>query len=51
MGELGVAEDVRQARLGHSTTAMARRYAKASIEQDRLAVERLGDALREGRTA
>ena len=41
----GVAEDTRMARLGHSTTAMSRRYAKASEAQDRDAAERLGRAL------
>jgi len=45
MRELGVTEDTRQARLGHSTKAMARHYAKASEEQDRLAVELLAEAL------
>jgi integrase len=42
---LGVAEDTRMARMGHSTTAMARRYGHAGPEQDRLAAERLGEAL------
>lgn len=43
--DLGVAEDTRQARLGHATTDMARHYAKASETQDRLAAERLDAAL------
>jgi integrase len=43
--ELGVGEDVRKARLGHSTDEMARHYAGASEAQDREAVRRLGEAL------
>lgn len=46
LADLGVTEDVRQARLGHSTKAMARHYAKASERQDREAVERLAEAVR-----
>lgn len=42
---LGVAEDTRMARLGHSTVAMARHYAKASEDQDRAAADALGRAL------
>lgn len=42
---LGVSEDTRMARLGHVTTGMARRYAKASAEQDRQAADTLGRAL------
>jgi integrase len=41
----GVAEDTRMARLGHSTTAMSRKYAKASPAQDRAAADTLGRAL------
>jgi integrase len=43
--DLGVPEDDRMARLGHSTTTMARRYAAPSETQDRIAAERLGEAL------
>lgn len=43
--ELGVAEDARMARLGHSTTDMARHYGKASTAQDRDAVARLAEAI------
>jgi len=42
---LGVAEDTRMSRMGHSTTAMARHYAAASPEQDRLAAEKLAEAI------
>ena len=45
MADIGVAESVRQSRLGHSTVAMARHYAGGSEEQDRLAAERLGTAI------
>lgn len=45
MAELGVAEDVRMRRLGHSTKAMSRHYAQASGAQDRLAADLLGEAL------
>jgi integrase len=45
LADLGVTEDVRQARLGHSTKAMARHYAAASERQDRDAVERLEESL------
>ncbi|HVM30739.1 MAG TPA: site-specific integrase [Candidatus Limnocylindrales bacterium] len=45
MRELNVAEDVRMARLGHSTTAMARRYGHAGGDQDRAAAEALERAL------
>lgn len=45
MREIGVAEDARMARLGHSTSTMARHYAKASIDQDQAAVERLAKAI------
>ena len=41
----GVAEDTRMARLGHSTTQMARHYGKASERQDREAVEKLAEAI------
>lgn len=43
--ELGIAENVRMARLGHVTTRMARRYTKASGRRDREAAEALGRAL------
>ena len=43
--DLGVPEDDRMARLGHSTTTMARKYAAPSEAQDRIAAERLGEAL------
>ena len=46
LADLGVPEDVRMARLGHSTKAMARHYAAASVTQDRQAVELLAEALR-----
>lgn len=45
MRELGVPEDVRMARLGHSTTKMARHYAQAGAGPDRAAAEALGRAL------
>ncbi len=41
----GVTEDVRMARLGHSTTKMARKYSGASETQDRAAAVGLGRAL------
>ena len=41
----GVAEDTRMARLGHSTTMMARHYGQASEDQDRAAADGLGRAL------
>lgn len=43
--ELGVAEEVRMARMGHLTRKMARRYAKGVAALDREAVERLEAAL------
>lgn len=46
MRELGVPEDARMARLGHSTAAMARHYGKASAVQDRAAADALGEVLR-----
>ncbi len=46
MRELGVAEDVRMARLGHTTQAMARHYGQAAAGLDRRASEALSDALR-----
>lgn len=46
MRELGIPEDVRMARLGHSTKAMARHYAKARDGLDRDAARALGEALR-----
>lgn len=48
MDELGVAEHVRQNRLGHATNAMARRYAKAAASLDRQAAETFAAALRAG---
>lgn len=45
LNDEGVDEPTRMARLGHSTTAMARKYAAASDRQDREAVEALGRAL------
>jgi len=45
MRGLGVAEDARMARLGHSTTDMARHYGRASEAQDRDAVEKLAEAI------
>lgn len=45
MREAGVAEDARMARLGHSTTEMARHYGRASEEQDRAAVATLARRL------
>lgn len=45
MADIGVAESVRQSRLGHSTVRMARHYAGSSEEQDRLAAEQLGAAI------
>lgn len=41
----GIPEDVRMARLGHSTTAMARRYGGASDATDRLASDALDRAM------
>jgi integrase len=46
MRTLGVPEDLRQARLGHATTRMARHYALAETGIDREAATRLGDAIR-----
>lgn len=43
--ELGVAEDARMARMGHSTLAMARKYAHPSDAADREAADALGRAL------
>lgn len=43
--ELGVAEDVRMARLGHATERMARHYAKARTGYDREAVAAFSRAL------
>jgi integrase len=43
--ELGVSEDTRMARLGHSTTQMARRYGHAGEAQDRAAANELGRAI------
>jgi integrase len=41
----GVTEDTRMARLGHSTTTMARHYAKASIDQDQAAADLMDRAM------
>lgn len=41
----GTPEDIRQSRLGHNTAHMARHYAQASEEQDRVAADLLGAAL------
>jgi integrase len=41
----GVTEDTRMARLGHSTTTMARHYAKASIDQDQAAADLMDEAM------
>jgi len=46
MRRLHVPEDVRMARLGHSTTDMARHYGQASEGFDRSAVDALGKAIR-----
>lgn len=43
--DLGVTEDTRMARLGHSTTQMARHYGQDSQRQDRDAVDRLAEAI------
>lgn len=43
--DLGVPEDVRMARVGHSTKRMSRRYGKASVAQDREAANRLDERL------
>jgi len=43
--DAGVAEDVRQARLGHNTTAMARRYGGSSAEMDRRAADAIASEL------
>jgi integrase len=43
--ELGVSEEVRMARLGHATKAMARHYSGASELLDREAVRRLAEAI------
>jgi integrase len=45
LSDIGVTMEARKARMGHSTDAMATMYAGASEAQDRLAVERLGEAL------
>lgn len=42
---LGIPEDVRMARLGHNTKAMARHYAIVGDEVDRAASERLAEAI------
>jgi integrase len=45
LADIGVAEDTRMNRAGHSTSKMARRYAGASEAQDRDAAERLGKVI------
>lgn len=45
MRDAGVTEDTRMARAGHSTTTIARHYAKASETQDRDAANRLAQAI------
>lgn len=45
MKDLGVPQDVRMARHGHSTTEMDVRYGRASRAQDRDAVERFEEAI------
>lgn len=47
MRELGVPEDIRMLRLGHSTTAMARHYSVPRDGVDRAAADALGAALAE----
>lgn len=46
MKELGVPEDIRMARLGHTTKGMARHYGQARSGVDREAANVLGEALR-----
>lgn len=46
MREIGIDKEVRKARLGHSTDDMAEHYSRASVSQDRDAVERLAEAVR-----
>lgn len=43
--DMGIPEDVRMARLGHTTTGMARRYAHATEGPDRAAADALDEAL------
>lgn len=45
MSDRGVPEHVRMARLGHTTTGMARRYAHATETPDRAAAQALDEAL------
>lgn len=45
MQELGIAEDVRMARLGHATRDMARHYAQPREGLDRSAADRLAEAI------
>ncbi|HEV8545006.1 MAG TPA: tyrosine-type recombinase/integrase [Candidatus Limnocylindrales bacterium] len=45
LGELGVAEEVRMARLGHATKAMARHYAIDTETRDRAAVDQLAEVI------
>jgi integrase len=46
MREVGVAEETRQSRMGHSTTAMSRKYSRHGGDtQDRAAADALGEAL------
>lgn len=46
MRDLGIDREVRKARHGHSTDEMDARYSRASETQDRVAVERLAEAIR-----
>lgn len=43
--DIGVPEETRMARMGHSTKRMARHYGAASKTQDRSAVDRLAEAI------
>lgn len=47
MRALGIPEDVRMMRLGHSTVDMARHYGQATVGLDRAASAALGNAIRE----
>jgi integrase len=45
LSDLGVTMEARKARLGHTTDRMAAMYSGASEAQDRIAVDRLGEAI------
>jgi integrase len=45
MRDMGVPEDVRMSRLGHTSTAMARHYGHATAAPDRAAADALDRAL------